>query len=103
MKDYSTIIQSVSTEKSSRAQEKNRYTFVVAKDATKIDVKHAVKTIFGADVESVRTMLIPQKARLVKGNRLYIKRPVFKKAIVKLKGKTTIDPNKISSAKKPKK
>jgi len=76
---------------------------MVKRDATKIDVKHAVKTIFGADVASVKTMLMPKKTRLIRGNRLWAKRPVFKKAIVTLKGKATIDPNKIGSMKTKKK
>lgn len=101
MKNYSTIIQSVLTEKSSREQENGKYTFVVSKEATKIDVKNAVKAIYGADVATVRTMILPKKTRYIKGRYLWNKRPVHKKAIVTLKGKQTIDPSKVST-KKPK-
>lgn len=101
MKDYSTIIQSVTTEKSSKEQEKGKYTFVVSRTATKIDIKNAVKTLYGADVDTVRTMLVPSKTRYIKGRYLWAKRPVHKKAIITLKGKQSIDPSKIG-AKKPK-
>ncbi len=99
MKNYSTIIQSVLTEKSSRGQEKGQYSFVVNRTATKIDIKNAIKAIYGADVQAVRTMLVPKKTRYIKGRYLWAKRPVYKKAIVTLKGKQSIDPSKVSSKK----
>lgn len=100
MKVYSTIIKSVVTEKSSRAQEAGKYTFIVGLTATKIDVKAAIKAIFGVEVDTVRTIVSPKKKRIVKGKYELIKRPNFKKALVTLKGKKTIDPNKIEFSKK---
>ena len=95
MKTHSTIIRSVVTEKSSSQQAAGQYTFVVSKGATKIDIKNAVKAIYGVDVEDVKTSIMPKKTRMLKGKYEWVKRPVFKKAIVTLKGKKTIDPNKI--------
>ena len=103
MKTYSTIIRSLTTEKSSEQQVGGQYTFQVSKDATKVDVKHAVKTLYGVDVAKVRMMLVPSKQRLVARGRMWTKRPVMKKALVTLKDKKTIDPNKIKGMKEPKK
>lgn len=97
---YTTIIRSVVTEKSSQAQTSGQYTFLVNKDASKIDVKNAVKELYGVDVESVRTIITPRKVRLLKGRYEMIKRPNYKKAIVTLKGKKAIDPNKLEFPKK---
>ncbi len=95
MKTKSTIIQSYQTEKSSAQQGRNQYSFVVRKDANKVEIKKAVKEIYGVDVEDVKTMIMPKKTRLIKGRYEWAKRPVFKKAIVTLKNNKTIDPNKI--------
>jgi large subunit ribosomal protein L23 len=100
MKDYSTIIQPIVTEKSANAQTRGQYTFLVQKTATKIDIKHAVKRLYGVDVDNVRTMVAPKKVRLIKGRYQMTKRPVMKKAIVTLKNKKTIDPNKLKGASK---
>jgi len=91
----------VVTEKSSQAQEKNKYTFLVSREATKTEVKKAIKAIFGVDVDTVRTIVTPKKKRLVKGHEI-VKRPNYKKALVTLKNGKTIDPNKIEFTKKTK-
>ena len=100
MKVYSTIVKSVVTEKSSRAQETGKYTFLVAMTATKTEVKEAIKALFGVEVATVRTIVTPKKKRIIKGKYELIKRPNFKKALVTLKGKKSIDPNKIEFPKK---
>lgn len=103
MKNFSTIIQSIVTEKASLGQSKGRYTFMVKRDATKIDIKNAIKAIFNAEVKSVKVIIAPKKIRLLRGRYQWAKRPVIKKAIVKLKNNVTIDPNKVSPAKAKKK
>ncbi len=99
MKEYSTIIKPVITEKSSVAQTRGQYTFLVEKSATKIDIKHAIKALYGVEAEEVKTMIAPKKIRMIKGRHEWAKRPVMKKAIVTLKGKKTIDPNKLKGSK----
>ncbi len=94
------IIQPLTTEKSSRAQEIKKYTFLVRKNATKNEVKSEVEALYGVKVKDVKTMLLPKKVRLVGKNRVYVKRPVTKRAIVTLKDKKTIDPNKLKDSKK---
>lgn len=98
----SPIIHGIMTEKASIAQSKNRYTFMVKKEATKIDVKKAVKEMYGVDVKEVKIMISPKKTRLLKNKYDWVKRPSFKKAIVSLKGNKTIDPNKIKERKESK-
>jgi len=103
MNSYQVIIRSVLTEKSSNSQAlTGQYTFVVDKRATKIEIKNAIKELYGAEVEKVQTIVTPRKTRLVKGRYEFIKRPNYKKAIISLKGKKTIDPNKLEFP-KPKK
>lgn len=96
------ITRLIVTEKSSEDQANKKYTFAINRNATKIDVKNAIKEIYGAEVATVRTSLVPKKERLVGKGRLWTKRPVVKKATVTLKGGKTIDPNKIGKAKEDK-
>lgn len=100
MKDVSPIIKSITTEKSSLAQANKRYTFLVRKDATKVDVKKAIKEIYSADVAKVQISIMPKKTRLVGRGRLYVKRGNIKKATVTIKGGKAIDPNKFKDSKK---
>lgn len=77
----------VVTEKTVGLQEKNKYTFKVALEANKIDVRRAVETLFKVKVVSVNIMRMPGKQRVVrrKGS---APRPMgareWKKAIVTL-------------------
>lgn len=103
MKYFSPIIQTIITEKSSAKQADGTYTFLVRKDANKIEIKNAIRDLYGAEVKKIRTMLVSKKTRLVKGIYKWAKRPAYKKALVTLKAKTTIDPNKIGAEKKEKK
>lgn len=89
------IIKSVVTEKSSRGQEKGKYTFKVRLDASKIEVKKEIKELYGVDVDTVKTSILQSKIRIVGAKRQLVKRAKYKKAIVTLKDKKTIDPNKI--------
>ena len=100
MKTLSPIIKPIMTEKSSRMQEGKKYSFEIIRKASKTDVKKAVEELYGVKAESVRIMLVPQKVRLLGRGREWTKRPVYKKAIVTLKGDKSIDPNKLKESKK---
>ena len=82
------------TEKTVILQGQNKYTFKVALQATKIDVRHAVEAMFKVHVVKVNTMRMPGKARSIrrKGS---APRPVpareWKKAIVTLREGESID------------
>lgn len=86
-----TLIRPITTEKSSAAQEKGVYTFVVEKNATKIDVKNEVENIYGEKVRKVTMLYIKPKLRSISRGKAFKKRPELKKAIVTLKGKKKLD------------
>ena len=61
---YDVILKPVVTETSMNAMAANKYTFLVAPEATKSQVKEAVEKMFpGTKVESVNTMNRPGKDR----------------------------------------
>jgi len=77
------VIRPVVTERSTElGEEQNAYTFMVSKDANKIEIRHAVEKLFGVKVAGVRTLNCRGKWRRV--GRSLGRRPSFKKAIVKL-------------------
>lgn len=59
---------------------KSKYTFEVASDATKPEIRRAVEALFEVRVTDVRTMNVRGKSRRV--NRFVGRRPHWKKAIV---------------------
>ena len=61
----------------------NKYSFAVAKDANKIEIKNAVEKLFNVTVLSVNTRTIQGKVK--RQGRYEGKRPDVKKAIVTLK------------------
>jgi large subunit ribosomal protein L23 len=50
------ILRPVVSEKSYSAQDDNVYTFVVAPDATKVEVRQAIESIFNVKVRNVNTL-----------------------------------------------
>ena len=76
------IIRPLITEKSMDDSEFNRYTFEVAKNANKIEIKNAVEEIFDVKVEKVATMNMNGKMKRM--GRFEGRRKNWKKAIVKL-------------------
>jgi large subunit ribosomal protein L23 len=50
------VIRPVVSEKSYASYDDNVYTFVVASDANKIEIKRAIETIFGVKVTRVNTL-----------------------------------------------
>ncbi len=84
--EYDIILRPILSERSTFLQEReNAYTFEVAKDATKIQVKKAVEKIFGVKVKSVRTINVKGKKKRL--GRFEGKRRDWKKAIVYLADK----------------
>ncbi len=84
------VIRPLVTERSTElGEEQNAYTFMVSKDANKIEIRHAVEKLFGVKVAGVRTLNYRGKWRRV--GRSLGRRPSFKKAIVKLASGERID------------
>ena len=89
MMSYEIIKKPVITENSMDQMADRKYTFEVAKDANKIEIKKAVEEIFGVKVEKVTTMRVLGKIKRMGANSG--KRPDWKKAVVKLtEGSKTI-------------
>lgn len=87
---HEVIIRPVVTEASAQLQEAHRtYTFLVSKDANKIEIRHAVQQLFGVGVEDVRTANYQGKWRRV--GRSVGRRAAYKKAVVKLVEGDSID------------
>ena len=82
MTSYEIIKKPIITENSMDQMADRKYTFEVAKDANKIEIKKAVEEIFGVKVEKVTTMRVLGKIKRMGANSG--KRPDWKKAIVKL-------------------
>jgi len=82
MTNYDIIIEPILSEKSYDGIPNKVYTFKVAKNATKDQVKAAVEAIFGVKVEKVNTSNYDGKLKRMGRNEG--RRASFKKAIVKL-------------------
>jgi large subunit ribosomal protein L23 len=86
---YDVIRTPLITEKATFLTQNNQYSFKVASNASKDDVKAAVEKIFKVEVVSVNTINAAGKLKVFKGHRG--RRSDYKKAIVRLKAGQTID------------
>ena len=80
---FDIIKRPVLTEKSYDAMGEKKYTFEVAIDANKIEIKNAVETIFGVKVAKVNTLIVNGKVKRT-GAYPAGKRADYKKAVVTL-------------------
>ena len=77
------IIRPLVTEKSHQQLDKHgAYTFVVANDANKIEIAHAIESQFNVKVKDVRTMRYAGKEKRM--GRWVGRKPSWKKAVVTL-------------------
>jgi len=100
MKALEVLKNPVVTEKATKLAEKMAYMFYVHPGATKIDVKMAIKELYGQDVAKVWVIKNPAKYRLMR-RVVTNKRDAIKKVVITLKGKKKLDITKFS--KEPKK
>jgi large subunit ribosomal protein L23 len=90
----SVILKPIITEKMTQMGEKlNRYGFKVDKRANKLQIKKAIKDIYGVEVAEINTMVYRGKAktRYSKSGFISGKSNNYKKAIVTLAKGETID------------
>ncbi len=90
----SILIKPIITEKATDASELfNRYGFVVAMNANKIEIKEAVEQAYGVSVNKVRTMNYPVKrtTKYTKQGLVTGMKGAYKKAIVELAEGDNID------------
>lgn len=87
---YDVIIKPVISERSTDLAQEKKYTFKVAVDANKTEVKHAIEEIFGVDVAKVNIMNMDGKVKRM--GRYVGRTAAYKKAIVTLaKGSKEIE------------
>ncbi|MDD5285244.1 MAG: 50S ribosomal protein L23 [Desulfuromonadaceae bacterium] len=90
MNIYSVIKKPHVTEKTSLgADASNTVAVVVDKDANKIEIKHAVESLFKVKVADVRTVTVAGKVK--RSGKTYGKRSNWKKAYVTLQEGQSID------------
>lgn len=91
----SVIVKPIFTEKQTAMTDKyeNRYGFIVAPTANKVEIKNAVEALYNVHVESVNTMKYDGKlkSRYTKSGVVFGKTPTYKKAIITLREGETID------------
>ncbi len=90
----SILIKPIVTEKMTGQGDKfNRYGFIVARNANKIEIKKAIEELYGVTVESVNTMRYGGKikTRYTKSGAQIGKSVSTKKAVVTLAEGNTID------------
>ena len=85
---YDIIRRPIITEKSALLAEKAVYTFEVAKDANKVEIKKAIEEIFNVKVVAIRTVNVHRKAKRM--SRYEGFKAAYKKAIVRLEPGQTI-------------
>ena len=80
---YQIIIEPIVTEKTSGLMASSVYVFKVLKEATKTQIKNALKLTFGVDSESINTSKVRGKVKTL--GRSIGRTAGWKKAYVKLK------------------
>ncbi|MFA5792560.1 MAG: 50S ribosomal protein L23 [Candidatus Gracilibacteria bacterium] len=96
------ILRPVLTEKSVSQEIKNKFSFVIHEDATKIDVKNALHELYGVAVAKVNILWGLPKYRLGKNKNPMEKRECTRRAIVTLKAGEKLDISKVSTPSKAK-
>ena len=82
---YQVIKSPLVSEKSTSQTSMQKYTFEVTKEATKVDIKKAIETLFpGRKVDSVRTIYMPSKEK--RRGKKHGRTQSGKKAIVTIQG-----------------
>jgi len=88
------LVKPVLTEKATNESElRNSYTFIVSKDANKIQIKKAIEESYGVSVIKVRTMIYGAQSATKNTKRgvQISKKGAYKKALVKISEGDRID------------
>lgn len=85
------LIRPVVSEKSYALMEDGTYVFVVASDANRTEIRHAVEQVFGVRVVNVNTLNRKGKRRRNRRSNTFGQRPDTKRAMVTLHAGDRID------------
>ena len=94
MKLSDVLLKPILSEKANKQSEKmNRFSFIVDKKANKLEIKKAIESFYGVQVEGVNTIVVPSKAKskYTKAGYIVGRKPSKKKAIVTVAKGETID------------
>jgi large subunit ribosomal protein L23 len=84
------LLRPLVTEKATTLKDdQNQVSFQVALDANKVEIRHAVETIFKVKVTDVRTQVVFGKEKRM--GRYLGRRPSWKKAVVRLHPESKIE------------
>lgn len=86
---YDVLLRPIITERSTLLQEQSRYSFEVAREANKAQIKDAVQRIFKVDVTAVNVIQMPSKTKRV--GRRQVQTQPWKKAVVSVKAGQRIE------------
>lgn len=86
---WKVLVEPYISEKATELAKENRYVFKVVDDSNKVQIKKAVKELYGVDVVSVNVINIPRKKKRLGKYRGWKKG--FKKAVVEVKEGQRID------------
>ena len=85
---YDVILKPVITEASMDMLAEKKYTFKVATDANKVEIKKAIEEIFNVKVVAIRTVNVHRKAKRMQRYEGF--KSAYKKAVVRLEPGQTI-------------
>jgi len=91
---YQVLVKPAITEKSEMLAEKeNKYTFIVDKRASKLEIKKAVESMYDVSVRAVNTNIIPAKRKMKSTKAGYVMggKAAYKKAVVTVSESDYID------------
>ncbi len=86
---YRVLVRAIVTEKSTMLGKDNQYAFEVAIDANKLEIRKAVKAVYGVTPTDIRVMRIAGKPVRTRAGKS--RRSAWRKAIVTLKKGDRID------------
>ena len=91
MRLYKILQKPIVTEKTANMQlGKPRYAFIVAPKATKVDIKMAVKELYGVEVADVNVLNTREKFKYGKKRGMQLRKREMKKAYVTLKNASDV-------------
>lgn len=90
---YDVLRRPLVTEKSSYQSGKlNQYSFIVADNATRKQVKDAIETLYDVTVEKVNIInTAAKRGRRLRSRRLLVRKAAYKKAIITLAAGQTLE------------
>jgi len=76
------------SEKAILLSKENKYTFIVAKTLTKLEIKKSLEFLLNINIINIKTSILPQKTKKVGKHRGKI--TTYKKAVIQLKENSPI-------------